>query len=58
MNGYIAIYKGKRIEVFAESSYKAQCKAAEQFKACKTHMVDVYLCQRADGSAVTQSTCF
>lgn len=51
MNGYIAIYKGKRIEVFAESSYAAQCKAR------KTHMVDVYLCQRADGSTVTQSTC-
>ena len=33
MNGYIAIYKGKRIEVFAESSYAAQCKAAEKFKA-------------------------
>jgi len=56
MNGYIAIYKGKRIEVFAESSYKAQLKAAEQFKARKSHMVDVYLCQRADGSIVTQST--
>ena len=28
MNGYIALYKGKRIEVRAESSYQAQVKAA------------------------------
>lgn len=28
-NGYIAFYKGKQIEVYANSSYEAQKKAAE-----------------------------
>jgi hypothetical protein len=58
MNGYIAIYKGKQIEVYAESSYQAQLEAAKQFKAKKSYDVSVYLCERADGSTVTQSTCF
>lgn len=57
MNGYIALYKGKRIEVRAESSYQAQVKAAAQFKARKSYDVSVTLCELADGSQVTQSTC-
>ena len=57
MNGYIAMYRGKRLEVYAESSYAAQTKAAAMFKARKSYDVSVYLCERADGSAVTQSTC-
>lgn len=52
MNGYIAIYKGKQIEVYADSSYQAQQKAAAQFKARKTYEVDVYLCEK-DGQQVT-----
>lgn len=57
MNGYIAIYRGKRIEVYAESKYAAQVKAAAQFKAKKAYEVDVYFCERPDGSTVLQSTC-
>jgi len=57
MNGYIAMYRGKRIEVYASASREAQTKAAAQFKAKKAYEVDVYLCQRADGSTVMQSTC-
>jgi hypothetical protein len=56
MYGYIAIYKGKRLEVYAESSYKAQLEAAKQFKAKKSYDVSVYLCEK-DGQAVEQSTC-
>lgn len=56
MHGYIAIYKGKRLELYAESKYAAQLKAAAQFKARKSYDVDVYLCERPDGSAVLQST--
>ena len=56
MNGYIASYRGKRIEVYAPSSYAAQTQAAAQFKARKAYDVSVYLCERADGSIVTQST--
>lgn len=46
MNGYIAIYKSKRIEVYADTSYQAQAIAAKQFKAKKQYMVDVYLCEK------------
>jgi hypothetical protein len=58
MNGYIALYRGKRMEVRAETSRAAQEKAAQAFKARKAYDVSVYLCERADGSTVTQSTCF
>jgi hypothetical protein len=57
MYGYIAIYKGKQLEVYAESSYKAQLEAAKQFKAKKSYEVSVYLCEK-DGQPVEQSTCF
>lgn len=52
MNGYIAFYKGKQIEVYAESSYAAQKKAAEQFKAKKSYEVTVMLAEK-DGKQVT-----
>ena len=41
MNTYAAFYKGKRIEVEAETQYKAQTKAAEIFKAKKSWQVNV-----------------
>lgn len=52
LNGYIAMYKGKKIEVYAETSREAQTKAAIQFKAKKAYEVDVYLCERADRTQV------
>lgn len=47
MNGYIAFYAGKQIEVYAESSYQAQVKAVEAFKPPKSkkHMVHVHLAE-------------
>ena len=57
MNGYIAIYKGKQIEVHAETSYKAQLKAAEQFKAKKSYNVNVMLAEK-DGEQVTHNPDF
>jgi hypothetical protein len=53
--GFIAIYKGKQIEVYAESKFAAQLKAAALFKAKKSYEVDVYLCEK-DGKPVEQST--
>lgn len=58
MNGYKAFYKGKELEVYADSSYQAQLKAAQLFKAKKSYDVSVILCERADGSVVTHSTAF
>lgn len=56
MNGYICLYKNKRIEVYADSSYLAQKKAAEILKVKKSYEISVYLAEK-DGNPVTQSTC-
>jgi hypothetical protein len=56
-NGYKAFYKGKSIEVFANTSYEAQQKAAAQFKAKKSYDVTVVLCQKA-GEQVTHLPLF
>ncbi len=55
MNGYICFWRGKRIEVRAESSYAAQLKAAALFKARKAYEVSVTLAERADGSPVVHT---
>ena len=52
MNTYHAFYKGKKIEVQAETAYKAQLKAAEVFKAKKSYQVNVVLVAKA-GEQVT-----
>lgn len=56
MNGYIALYKGKQIEVYAKTSLAAQELAAVRFgvKPNKTYLISVYLCEKSDGSEVTQ----
>lgn len=56
MNGYKAFYKGREIEVHADTSYKAQQAAAAIFKARKSYDVSVVICERADGTTVTHST--
>lgn len=54
MNGYKAFYRGKSMEVMAETSYKAQQIAAEKFKAKKRHEVTIMLCELDnDGKTVT-----
>lgn len=45
-NGYKAFYRGKTIEVFAETSFAAQKKAAILFKAKKSFEVTVILCEK------------
>ena len=55
MNGYKAFYKGKSIEVYANTSYEAQKKAAEVLKARKAYQVTVVICEKA-GQQVTHST--
>jgi hypothetical protein len=54
-NKYKAFYKGKSIEVKANSSYEAQQLAAKQFKAKKSYDVTVVLCEKA-GEQITHST--
>ena len=57
LNGYIAMYRGKKIEMYANTSYEAQQLAAKKFNARKSWEVDVYLCE-SKGQQVTQSTSF
>ena len=45
MNGYKAFYRGKSIEVYADTSFEAQEKAAAAFKARKSWEVTVVLCE-------------
>ena len=53
MNGYIAFFNGKRVEVYAGSLYQAQLKAIEIFKPAKSkrHMVHAHLAEK-DGVPV------
>lgn len=54
MNGYIAFYRGKQIEVYAPTSYEAQQIAAKQLKAKKSYEVTVMLAER-NGEQVTHT---
>lgn len=56
-NGYVAFYKGKMIEVYADSSYGAQKTAAQYFKAKKEYEVNVMLAE-LDGKQYIQRTEF
>ena len=56
MFGYIAFYKGKKIEVRALRSYDAQLAAAKIFKAKKPYEVTVVLAENQVGQPVIHST--
>jgi len=53
MNGYIALFRDKKIEVYANTPYEAQQIASKQFKAKKTYEVSVYLCELQGKQVVT-----
>jgi len=55
MNTYIAFYKGRQIEVQADTSHEAQKRAADRFAAVKSYDVTVILAEK-DGQPVTHST--
>ncbi len=54
MNGYVCFYKGKRLEVYADTSLQAQDKAAKEFKARKSYDVTVVLAEK-DEEQVTHT---
>lgn len=56
-NGYVAFYKGKQMDVYADSSYQAQQKAAAAFKAKKSYEVTVVLAEK-EGEQVTHTPDF
>lgn len=45
MNGYVCFHKGKRVEVYANSSYAAQQKAATMLQAKRVYEVTVMLAE-------------
>jgi hypothetical protein len=51
MNGYVCFYKGKRIEVFADSIFAAQQQGAVLLKAKRIYEVTVCLAEK-EGEAV------
>lgn len=55
--GYIALYNGKRAELYASSLYAAKVKATEYFKPAKSkrHLVSVHLAENRDGDVVTHT---
>ncbi len=56
-NGYIAMYKGKKVEVMADTKLEAQQVAAAHFKARKSYEVDVYLAE-VDGKPYSHMPMF
>ena len=46
MNGYVVFYREKRAEVYAETSYQAQQKAAILFKAKQPRQIAVMLAEK------------
>lgn len=47
VNGYKAFYKGKELELYSDTLYHAQLKAAEHFnvKRAKSYLVHTVLCE-------------
>lgn len=50
---YLAVYRGKSVEVWAESSLAAKDLAAAEFGGKKRYLVSVFYCE-VDGEPVTQ----
>lgn len=53
-NGYIALYRGKQAEIYADSLYDAKEKAVALFKAKKSYEVSVYLVEKGGEAVVHQ----
>lgn len=55
MNGYVCFHQRKgRVEVYANTSYEAQLKAAEALKVKKPYEITVILAER-DGDQVVHN---
>ena len=55
MNGYICLWRGKRFEVYANTTFEAQKKCAEQNKIKKAFEITVMLAEK-DGKPVIHNT--
>lgn len=50
--GYVAIYKGKQIEVYAPTSYQAQLRAQVHFRCKQAYQVAVCVCEDKEGNTI------
>jgi hypothetical protein len=57
LNGYICLHKGKKYEVYAESTYAAQQKCARENKIKKSYEISVYLAEKK-GEQITHIPLF
>lgn len=55
-NGYLAFFKGKKTEVYADTSYEAQKLAAGYFRTKQTSSVTVVLCESNNKATSTVLT--
>ena len=56
MNGYKAFYKDKEIEVYTNTQYEAQIKAAKELKVKKSYQVNVILCEKDEEQIIHKPT--
>ena len=56
MNGYVAFYRGRRMDVYAESSIAARNKAAAAFKSRKAYEVTVVLAEKEGAPVIHTAT--
>ena len=56
MRKYLCMWRGKQVEVDADTTYQAQIQAAIQLKAKRTYEVSVYLMTDSEGNEVQHST--
>ena len=56
MNGYVCFFNGRKVEVYAASSYEAQKKAAQELKVKpnKQYQITVCLAER-EGQSVSMA---
>jgi hypothetical protein len=57
MNGYICLYKGKRFEIYADSTFEAQTKCSIDNNIKKRSDISVMLAEK-DGVQVTHTPLF
>jgi hypothetical protein len=58
LNGYICFHKGKRYEIYAESSFAAQCMCAVNHNIKKRSEINVVLAEKNGKPVVYNGTEF
>jgi hypothetical protein len=57
-SGFIAFYKGKRVEVYGKSLLSARDTVQRHFKAKKGYEINIMVAEKPDGSPVVHTADF